>query len=227
MIPAAKGGAFGRAIAAYVERKVRRAFRGVWLRGTLPAADAPLLVYANHCGFWDGFVAHAVCRAAGWDGYCMTEERTLRRYRFLARLGAFSVRRDAPGDVLAAMRYATALLSRPGTAVVVFPEGELRAFGAGPVRVARGIELLARRADATCVPVAIRYAFFEHELPDVLVDVGRPHPPVTCAGFAARLEALVGELAAAHGTAGFARLVRGRRSVAERWDVVRGLPVAT
>jgi 1-acyl-sn-glycerol-3-phosphate acyltransferase len=53
---------------AYVRRKVRASFRGMWLRGDLPAAGG-LLVYVNHGNWWDGFVLHQLAKAAGWNGY--------------------------------------------------------------------------------------------------------------------------------------------------------------
>lgn len=220
MIRAAKGGLRGRLIDAYVTAKFRGAFRGLWVRGALPRGE-PLLVYANHTNWWDGFVAHQLSRAAGWDGYCLMEEANLARYRFLARIGAFSIRPHAPDSALESLRYARALLARPAAAVFLFPEGRLAPFGAGPLRLERGVELLARHARARCLPVAVRYAFFEHERPDVLLEVGEPHGPLPLADFAARLSALVQRLAGATSLEGFTRQVAGAGGVAERWDALR------
>jgi 1-acyl-sn-glycerol-3-phosphate acyltransferase len=184
-----------------------------WHGGSTPA----------HTSFWDGFVASQLCHAAGWEGYCLMEEQNLLRYRFLARLGAFSIRRGDPVSALESLRYACRLLARPGTAVVIFPEGELRPYRGEPQPLERGVEVLARRAGCTCLPVAFRYRFFEHELPDVLVGVGEPHGPVALVEFAARLGAVLRELADTRPLAEFTPLLRGRRSVVERWDAVRGM----
>ncbi len=86
------------------------------------------------------------------------------------------------------------------------------------------MELLARAAQVECVPVALRYAFFEHERPDVLVEVGTPH----AAGPLDALPAAPGGGGAtgwrsATSLEGFTREVRGGSGVAERWDAVRGL----
>lgn len=222
MIPAHKRGVFARMVERYVLRKMRRAFRGVWLRGVLPPRDARLLVYANHTSFWDGFVAAQVCHAGGWAGHCLMEEQNLARYRFLSRLGAFSIRRGDPASAVESLRYACRLLERPGTAVVIFPEGELRPDRGEPYPLERGVEVLARRAACACLPVAFRYRFFEHDLPDVLVAVGEAHGPVALAEFAARLGATVRQLSDTRTLAEFTPLLRGRRSVTERWDAVRG-----
>ncbi len=223
MIPARKGGPLGALAAFYVRRKVRRSFRGLWVKGELPAGDAPVLAYANHTNFWDGFVAHQLCVAVGREGYCAMEEKNLARYRFLARLGAFSLRRGDPGSALQSLRYARRLLQEPRATVFLFPEGELRPFGALPLVLDRGVEVLARLAKATCVPVAIRYAFFEDELPDVMVEIGRPHGPQPVEVFEERLSQRVVALSQQFSLEGFTRVLQGAAGVARRWDAVRAL----
>jgi hypothetical protein len=189
----------------------------------MPEHAGSLLVYANHGSFWDGFIAHQLCRARGRDGYCMMEERTLARYRFLARLGAFSIRRFDARSTVETFRYARTLLARPRTAVFVFPEGELRPAPTLPLRLERGVEVLARLADAPCVPLAMRYVFLEDERPDVLLAIGEAHGPARVGDMRARLEALLESLFEARDTTGFRRLVRGRRSAAASWDAIRGM----
>ena len=221
MIRSDKRGLWPKVIEAYVGWQVRSAFRGVWVRGALPEGGG-LLVYANHPGFWDGFVAHQLGLAAGWDAYALMEEQNLARYRFLSRIGAFSVRAGDAASASESLRYARRLLQRPRSAVFVFPEGALHpGTQLGPLR--RGVEVLARSCRARCVPVAIRYAVFEHQLPDVLVEVGEAHGPEPMEGFARRLGELVGRVASAASPDGFRQVVRGRRSVAERWDAFRRL----
>ncbi|HZH02755.1 MAG TPA: lysophospholipid acyltransferase family protein, partial [Myxococcaceae bacterium] len=180
MIPARRTSPFTPLLDAYVRFKVRSAFRGFWVRGALPA-DVPVLAYANHTNFWDGFIVHQLALTSRREGFAMMEEKNLRKYPFLSRIGAFSVRPDDPTSALESLRYAQGLLTRPRATVYVFPEGEHRPFNAGPIRLKRGLELLARRAKVACVPLAIRYAFFEHERPEVLINVGDPHPPSSLA----------------------------------------------
>ncbi|HET6982202.1 MAG TPA: lysophospholipid acyltransferase family protein [Myxococcaceae bacterium] len=223
MIPACKGCLRQRFVAAYVRRKVRASFRGLWLRGELPASSGGLLVYVNHTSWWDGFVLHQLAHAAGWDGYALMEERNLARYRFLRHLGAFSVRRGEASSSLETLRYARGLLRLPDAAVFVFPEGEHRPPGELPLRLERGVEALAKMSQVPSLPVAIRYAFFEHERPDVLFDVGTPHPPLRLGEYQRRLEERVVALQAVTRLDGFHKLLEGRRGVAERWDAVRGL----
>lgn len=224
MLRARKAGPLGWALGAYVTRKFRGAFRGLWARGPLPGgAPRPRLVYLNHANWWDGFVCHQLARAAGWDAYCLMEEAQLTRYPFLRRLGAFSIRPGEPHSSLESLRYARALLARPRTALFVFPEGVLRAGARPPLALRRGVEVLARAArDVECVPVAVRYRFHEHERPDVLLELGPAHGAAPLAHFAHALDACLTRLDAAEGLEGFRPLVRGGAGVAERWDRVRG-----
>lgn len=221
MIQAHKGGPWGWLMDGYVSWKFRSAFRGLWVRGALPADETPRLVYMNHSSWWDGFVFHQLCQSAGWDGYCLMEEQNLARFRFLSRLGAFSIRKQEAASSLASLRYARHLLSLPRAAVLIFPEGELRSLSARPLSLARGVEVLAKGAQVICQPLAVRYAFLEHELPDVLLQVGEPHPPGPLALFQRGLEETLLAVEGARSLEGFERKVRGRRGVAERWDALR------
>jgi 1-acyl-sn-glycerol-3-phosphate acyltransferase len=223
VIRAAKGGPLGWLLDRYVDRKFRSAFRGLWVRGVLPTGESARLVYVNHSNWWDGFVLHQLGQTAGWDAYCLMEEKNLRRYRFLSRIGAFSIRPGDAASSLESLRYARELMRQPRAAVCLFPEGELRPFGVLPLRLQRGVELLAKAGKRECVPVALRYAFFEHERPDVLVEVGTPHAPGPLQVFQEGLETVVQRVAAATSLEGFTRRVHGGSGVAERWDSVRGL----
>ncbi|MBE2252979.1 MAG: lysophospholipid acyltransferase family protein [Myxococcus sp.] len=224
MIRDDKGGLFTSVIDWYVGRKVRRAFRGVWVRGELPAASQGLVAYLNHSSFWDGFVAHQLGKLAGWDAYALMAEENLAKYRFHTRIGAFSIRRGDARSAVETLRYAKSVLARPNACVVIFPQGELRP-GQGPLgALSRGVEVLARTARTPCVPIALRYAFLEHEHPDVLVEVGAPHPPGALSTYAEGLEAVYQRVMSARSTEGFTLRIRGRTSVQERWDAVRSLP---
>ena len=54
----------------------------------------------------------------------MMDEQGLRQYPFFRRIGAFSVNRDKPRDMLASLQYAAGLL-QSGCPVWVFPRERL------------------------------------------------------------------------------------------------------
>lgn len=222
MIRANKQGLFTRVIEWYVRRKVRSAFRGVWLRGPLPSAEGGLLGYMNHSSFWDGFIAHQLGQHARWDAFAMMREDTLAQYPFHARIGAFSVARDSKSP-LETIRYTRQLLARPNGTVVIFPEGELRP-GQGPLGpLMRGVEVIARAAKVRCLPIAVRYAFLEDELPDVLIDLGQTHAAAPLEHFSTTLSTLYQQLLEVRSTEGFTPIITGRRGARARWDEVRHL----
>lgn len=191
MIRAETGGALGWAWSRYLDWRLARDFRGVWLTGgAWPEGDAPLLLYANHSSWWDGFALWRLARAHGFTGYCIMEERNLKRWPFLRRLGAFSIRRGDARSSLETLRYAARLLKQPRTAVAVFPQGVLDPHASPPYLLDRGVEVLARLSGATCLPVAIRPMFLEAEKPDLLLELGEPHPPAPLAHFTRWLNAL-------------------------------------
>jgi 1-acyl-sn-glycerol-3-phosphate acyltransferase len=223
MIHGPKTGLFAAALRWYVARKLRTSFRGLWVRGQLPSSEGGLVVYPNHSSFWDGFVLHALSVHAGWDAHAVMEEENLRRYRFHTALGAFSVRRGDPVSALQTLRYARRLLQqRPRATVFVFPQGEIRPANAPLGPLERGVEVLARAAQVRCVPLAIRYTFFEHEFPDVLLEAGTPHAPLPLPELAERLSEVTARLNAATSLDGFSPILQGQAGVAARWDAVRG-----
>ena len=221
MTPARRGGLGSTLARSYVRAKVQGFFRGVWVRGEAPQGDASVLVYANHAGFWDGFVLHELAVAWGREPFCLVEEQNLVRFPFLARLGAFSIRPGDAGSTLESFRYARALLARPRAAVFIFPQGRLEPSSLRPLRLERGFEVLARRCRAQCVPLALKYAFFESERPDALVAVGAAHGPAGTAEFATHLGALLDEVEKSRSPDDYQRVVQGSDGPAARWERIK------
>jgi 1-acyl-sn-glycerol-3-phosphate acyltransferase len=204
----------------YVQWKLKSAFRGVWVAGALPEPGEPLILYANHHGFWDGFLADALVHRAGREGYALMEEQQLRRYRFLTRLGAMSIRRGDRRSALTTLRHAAGVLQRRSATLLVFPQGKLERPTA-PLRFERGVGVLARLSKRRAVPLALRYAFFEHEYPDALLAVGEPHEVKSIADCELRLAQQLDRLNTVDVPTALTPVVAGRRSVAEVWDRAR------
>lgn len=199
----------------YVSWRLRRTFRGVWVSGALPATTEPLLLYANHSNFWDGLLLHALAYEAGREGYAVMEEQNLARHRALTRLGAFSIRRGNRASALETLRHAATVLKRPSASLLIFPQGKIEP-SAAPLKFERGLEVLARMAKVRAVPIALRYAFFEHEFPDVLVATSEPHAVTSLADCEQRLTALLKKLEGVERPETLAPLLQGRRSIAQQ-----------
>lgn len=196
--------------------------------GPLPDPAGPVIAYANHCSWWDGYVAYVVNRSVLGDrfrAYVMVDEAQLARFPFFRWAGAFSVNRGSPRAAAASVSYAAELLrAAPGRLLWIFPQGRLLPQDHRPLRIERGAAAIARRSGgATLWPVALRYEFGARQRPDALVRLGVPHrvdalddPAAVCAAMVGRLTDLVDRLAAdaaAGDLADYRAVLRGRAGI--------------
>lgn len=175
MIEARPSPRFERLFAVYAAWTVRRHFRAVYVRGTLPDTRAPLLVCAHHAGWWDPILLfHLSRRRFPGRHFTMMEEENLRRYGFFRRLGAFGIDRASKNGPLASLRYALKRLSEPASRVWIFPQGTISPVDRRPIDVDPGAAWLATRAGVPIFAVAIRYEFREDQLPEAFVSFSMP-----------------------------------------------------
>lgn len=231
MIPANKNDLLDTLLFVYFRWLTRRNFHTVAARGlehlrTLPA-DRPVLIFCNHCNWWDGLIAYLLTRQMpGKAVYCMMEEKQLQYYRFFTWLGAFSVDLTSPLRSAASLRYTHRLLQRPETAVWLFPQGRL-CLPAEPVEVRPALEFLARNAPhALLVPVAMRYEFFRESRPNVLVEIGAPshvvdRPEGWIADACNEVRVSVSRAVEAQRMDGFEPLFKPRWTINKRWEWVK------
>ena len=121
-----------------MRRRLRRAFHAVRVSGLedvrRAAATTPLLFLGNHTAWWDGLVAFQLfATELGLDTIALMDADGLRRAPFFTRIGGFGVERDAPRDVLRALRHAARHLEGARRGVVVFPQGRERPITARPL----------------------------------------------------------------------------------------------
>jgi 1-acyl-sn-glycerol-3-phosphate acyltransferase len=179
MIPARKGRLFSWWFARHAEKRMRRQFSSIWLRGLdelrCDLAAGPVLVVCNHSSWWDPMLAillaHRVLRA---DGYALMEASNLRRLPFLGRVGGFGVDREDENDGKVVVRYGAELLDRPGRLVWVFPQGRERPASEPLCEFHRGAAAMAATAPARVrvVPTAIRYEYGNVERARLLAVLG-------------------------------------------------------
>ncbi|MGA9115159.1 MAG: lysophospholipid acyltransferase family protein [Bacteroidota bacterium] len=239
MIRAQKDRLSGFLLEWYTGRLIRRGF-GRFLAGGAERGgglnrSAPMVFYANHGSWWDGFAAYQLCRRLlRVDMYLMMEERQLSRYRFFRRGGVFSVDGSTRTGALESFSYACGLFDRPNRALWMFPQGVMLPHDTRPLRFRSGIARLAGALEgAQFIPVALRYEFLGGQWPEILALVGEPWSPGRARGtrelegeLERRLADLLDELGETiHGGEypGFLTLLRGRESVNTHLDRLRGL----
>jgi 1-acyl-sn-glycerol-3-phosphate acyltransferase len=228
---------------ALVVSAVRASFHTVNLRQDGPppgpltgASGAPVVLFANHCSWWDGYML-MLANQRRWrlDAYLMMEERQLARYPFFRYAGAFSVDRDNPRSAARSIAYAAQLLTAaPGRGLLIFPQGRILANDRRPLGFYGGAGHLVKRLE-TCLarPVALRYEFIGEQKPDAFISIGAPlhfaAPNDAPRDITARLEAsLAAELdrvrdeVLEYRFAGYDLLASGAWSVNRLWDAARG-----
>jgi 1-acyl-sn-glycerol-3-phosphate acyltransferase len=228
-----------RAFMAYVRPYLRRHFNAVRTRGAAGLAavptDAPLLVYANHPGWWDPLVFFLLREhyLPTRELYGPMAEDALARYGIFRSLGLFGVPAQPFRAARAFLTRGGAALARPRSSLWVTAEGEFRDPRERPLRLRRGIAaLIVRHPQAWILPLGIEYCFWSERLPEVLVQFGRPECAAdllapeasTEAALSCRLECVLDELAVAaraRAPESFEVALAGRSGVGGPYDLWR------
>lgn len=148
-------------------------FRKVEHRFLNDVPDGPVLLLQNHFSWWDGYWSYVISeKILKRKFHVMMLEKELRKRRFLARTGAFSV--DPEGkDLLKGLRYAARLLQDPDNAVTVYPQGKLVSHYTNRIGFERGTELLLKLSarEVNVVFAAVNVEFGAPVRPKVIVNL--------------------------------------------------------
>lgn len=210
-----------------------------WGRPGLP--EGPIVVYANHPGWWDG-VAFMILSAALFPGrqmYAPMAAEALARYGFMRRIGVFGVEPGTARGALAFLRAAEQVLASPGGMLWVNAPGRFMDARERPVPIMPGLTRLAEMAPgATFLPLALEYPFWGEPLPEMLCGFGAPiraaelrqlDRPARTAALATALEATMDRLAAdaiSRDPGRFEVVMQGREGMGGAWQAWRRLGAA-
>jgi len=159
-----------------VRRYFRSHFRSVMAQHAerLAAQSGPLIVYANHSSWWDPMISILLAQTLlpGSKHYAPMDADALARYPILRRLGIFPVEMTTARGAAQFLRTGCAIL-REGGVLWVTPQGRFADPRAWPLAFKPGLAALALRVpEATIVPLAIEYTFWDERLPEALLHVG-------------------------------------------------------
>ena len=169
-----------------VRRYFRRQFTAVRLRGPAdlvagrtPATGrlaGPLIVYANHAGWWDPMVSFLLADAIlpGRKHFAPMDADALAKYKVLSKLGIFAVDMHTARGAAQFLRTGETVL-RAGGVLWITPQGRFADPRERPLVFKPGIASLVSRVPGTTVlPLAIEYPFWDERLPEALLELGEP-----------------------------------------------------
>lgn len=202
-----------------VERELRKTFRTVrWVGGgpRLPP-DLPAIVYANHHGFYDGYLLTYLVERI-WHRAALIWMAELDRFPFFRPGGALPFPPGDPARRTQSIRETARALGRdPKTVLIYFPEGDLHPHEEGVREAGPSFQRLDRIfPEKIWLPVALRITGWEHAHPTALLTAGSPHRR-TSGRETDTLAGLLRGLEEADATSG-ATLLAGRNDPGERWD---------
>jgi 1-acyl-sn-glycerol-3-phosphate acyltransferase len=164
----------------YVLWLFKRHFHAIHLLGKIPETnpELPLLLLPNHSTWWDGFFVYLLNKKLfKRRPYLMMLEEQLARYRFFARLGAYSVNPQSPGNIKESIKYSIEILKQkliPKPMLCIFPQGELLPWEKRPLFYKSGVEAIMSgyAGKANFLPLAIKTEFMGNQLPEAFFYFG-------------------------------------------------------
>lgn len=137
----------------------------------------PVLVALNHPSWWDPLTCILVSRylLPHHDHYAPMDASEVARYRILAHMGPFPIDKNSPRGAAQFLRAGQQILSRPQSLLWVTPQGNFTDARQRPIVFRPGLSaLVARLPQATVIPLAIEYTYWNERLPEILVNSGVP-----------------------------------------------------
>jgi 1-acyl-sn-glycerol-3-phosphate acyltransferase len=165
----------------YIDRLLKTNFGHFYIAGAMPVfdPDRALLLTPNHMSWWDGFFSDYFVRTKiRKKNHLMMLEKQLRRYWFFNLVGAYSIKPESPLSALASIKYTRRLLRSPGTAVIMYPQGEIRGYDERPLGLKEGVRLLVGDKDRFDLLVpSFRINYYNEKKPDIVVYPGKLEQP--------------------------------------------------
>lgn len=173
MIEAKKSRLFERGFALYLFPLMRRSFSHFLGYDIRQIPRQPAIFIANHSSWWDGLLFFFLNRTV-WkhDIHMMMHEKNLEKYKFFRNLGAFSIDKQNPKDIIRSLQYAEELL-RQGKSVVLFPQGDEFHQEIRPLAFHSGIGyMLEKQPKVPVIPITFYYSFRHDQKPEVWIHQG-------------------------------------------------------
>ncbi len=138
-----------------------------------PVMGLPLIIAPNHSSWWDGFFVYLLNKKIFERKlYLMMLEEQLQKYRFFAKIGAYSINPHFPKSILESLQYSVSTLKgdkNEDLILCIFPQGELEPLGKRPLNYKRGLEWILQKyqKDVNLISLATQIEFLNEQRPEV------------------------------------------------------------
>jgi 1-acyl-sn-glycerol-3-phosphate acyltransferase len=180
MIKANKNNIINLFFGIYHNRLLRKHFYQIHLGGgenfNIIDPSLPVILYANHSNWWDGFIAYYMTNKL-WkqDDYLMMDIEQMKTYSFFKYIGVFSVDRKNSKSAIKSIEYAANLLKGTNKYMWIFPQGTMQPQDYRPIEFYNGITKLTEKlGGVNLLHVSIRYEFLMEQRPEVFIKLGKP-----------------------------------------------------
>lgn len=126
---------------------MKRQFRGIRFLGEVHDRGLPVLMIGNHFSWYDGFIQyHLNKRILHRKFHVMMLEEQLQRYKFLNKVGAFSIYKKSR-DIIKSLNHAVDILHTPQNMLLLFPQGEIQSLYTQPFHFEKGLDFILKKVD--------------------------------------------------------------------------------
>jgi hypothetical protein len=141
--------------------------------GGLYEPSCPMILFANHHYWWDGYLGYWLIRA--WGRRMVVWMESYRRFPPFGAIGALPFPPDDPQVRARTVRRTVQILRTEPAALLLFPEGVLHGDTERLLPFQRSLHWLACRIpQATLLPLAIHIEPSYHQYPRAYLSVGAP-----------------------------------------------------
>ena len=146
-------------------------------------ARIPVIFYANHAYWWDGFWSQLCTENFFFQNlHIIIEYQQLKKHRFFTRIGAFSLDQSHPRSAVNTLRYAAELLIADNdrqNALWIFPQGKIEHVDKRPLIFFKGTaSIVSRLLEAApliyLVSVVSRIEYLDEQKPELFLSFMEP-----------------------------------------------------
>ncbi len=161
----------------YIKRLFKKHFNGFYLVNDLPKIpdNVALVVTPNHFSWWDGFfIDFTFKKFSSRKLHIMMLEDQLKKYWFFRKVGAYSINREKPLEIISSIRYTKQIITDASNYAVIYPQGEIEPFEKESLELNKGIFTIVNNINLNTyvLPVAFKISYEKEMKPNIYLKFG-------------------------------------------------------